>query len=113
MVTLFGSTSANPQATARRCSFELEPELEPELSRNVISPTANSVISGACPGRTPRYPFFPGIWISSATVSTTFFSGVTISSLKVSLMNQLSAVSYQLSAQCRLGPLRVKLKADG
>ena len=46
IVTLFGSTSANPQATASFCSVE--------FSRYVISPTASSVMSGACPGRMPR-----------------------------------------------------------
>ena len=70
----------------------------------VISPTASSVISGAWPGRTPRYPFLPGICASSAAVSTTFFSGVTISSWKVSAIGQLvvgrwlSAVSQRCSA---------------
>src|SRR3954467_15865354 len=39
---------------------------------------------GACPGRMPRYPFLPGICISSAWSRTTIFSGVTISSWKES-----------------------------
>src|SRR5260221_13905859 len=34
----------------------------------------------------PRYPSFPGIWISEATVFTTSRSGVTISSWMVSAM---------------------------
>src|SRR6266571_1259936 len=49
-------------------------------------PTPNSVISGACPGRMPRYPSKPGIWASSAASFTTSFSGVTISSWKDSGM---------------------------
>src|SRR5215471_9903665 len=40
-------------------------------------------MSGAWPGRMPRYPFFPGICISSAASRTTSFSGVTISNWKV------------------------------
>src|SRR3954454_1695626 len=55
-------------------------------------------MSGACPGRIPRYPFLPGIWISSATSFTTIFSGVTISSWKVSAMQnrrQPSALGLQ------------------
>src|SRR5579871_3522005 len=54
-------------------------------------------MSGACPGIMPRYPFFPGIWTSSAAVSTTFFSGVTISSWKVSAI-QNPASGFRLSA---------------
>jgi len=34
----------------------------------------SSVISGAWPGRTPRYPFSPGIWTDSALSRTTIFS---------------------------------------
>src|SRR5450432_3470809 len=45
-------------------------------------------MSGACPGRMPRYPFLPGICISSATSFTTIFSGVTISIWKVSAIKK-------------------------
>src|SRR5215472_623677 len=93
MVTLSGRTSANPQATANRCSVA--------FSRYVISPTESSVIRGACPGSTPRYPFFPGISTSWAVVSTTRFSGVTISSLKVSAIGYCSSVA---------GPSRQRLR---
>src|ERR1700675_3387853 len=38
-------------------------------------------MSGACPGRMPRYPSCPGSSTWSVSVSTTFFSGVTTTSL--------------------------------
>src|SRR6266403_1685637 len=60
-----------------------------------MMPTASSVSRGACPGRMPRYPPSPGIWASSTASFTTSFSGVTISSWKVSGM---LAVSIQPSA---------------
>src|SRR5208283_2611508 len=98
IVTLSGSTSAKPQATASRCSLE--------FSRKLTSPTASSVISGACPGNIPRYPFLPGIWISSAAlVSTTFFSGVTISSWKTSAIQNRRQTS-DLGPQETTGRLR-------
>src|SRR2546425_104764 len=45
------------------------------------SPTPRVVRNGACPGRTPRYPWLPGMTISSAASATTSRIGVAISSV--------------------------------
>src|SRR6185437_6285768 len=79
IVTFCGSTSAKPQATARR--FVSAPDLY------VISPTASSVIRGAWPGNTPMYPVLAGISMYSALSFTTNRSGVTTSSWICSAMN--------------------------
>src|SRR6185369_4748978 len=50
-------------------------------------------MSGACPGRIPRYPSAPGICSSSTCSFTTSFSGVTISSWKVSAIRSTMAGS--------------------
>src|SRR3974377_340552 len=44
----------------------------------------NSVMSGACPGRTPMSPALPGIVTSSTDALTSILSGVTISSSSTS-----------------------------
>src|SRR3984893_2379853 len=51
----------------------------------------------------PRYPFLPGICISSATSFTTIFSGVTISNWKVSDISRWSfVVGRWPESQCLL-----------
>src|SRR5437867_1558854 len=46
------------------------------------SPIPNVVSKGACPGRTPKYPWLPGMTISSAVSATTSRVGVAISSVR-------------------------------
>src|SRR6266850_5390334 len=50
------------------------------------SPIPSVVRKGACPGRTPKYPWLPGMTISSAVSATTSRVGVAISSVSRSAM---------------------------
>src|SRR5881397_1415763 len=46
------------------------------------SPIPRVVRKGACPGRTPKYPWLPGMTTSSAVSATTSRVGVAISSVR-------------------------------
>src|SRR6058998_3534228 len=46
------------------------------------SPIPSVVRKGACPGRTPKYPWLPGMTIPSAVSATTSRVGVAISSVR-------------------------------
>src|SRR5881296_2419288 len=46
------------------------------------SPIPSVVRKGACPGRTPKYPWLPGMTISSTVSATTSRIGVAISSMR-------------------------------
>src|SRR5215470_10498170 len=60
----------------------------------------------------PRYPFLPGICISSARSLTTSFSGVTISSWKVSAIESSSIVRrWPEPTPCNGSPLPPTVKA--